>query len=274
MLQVSKVCPASFRTVFPVRGTVVRLRDMKPMQNHDLKTRAYDIIRDKLIHCEYAPGSLLNEAQISDDLGVSRTPIREALNRISHEGFIRILPKKGILVTDVTLNDVMQIFQTRLEIEPVTLRMAGPHLRKEDLLLYRDKFKGPESDLNQGFKLDTAMHLYVIDHCGNRFLVDMMHKLFAENTRVVIATKQNEAKIHDARKEHLEILNLLLDENFGKAQEAMAVHLQSCRRAALDFFYNLPAFPARAPETPRPADHSPRRIVPRRRGIGRSAMKG
>lgn len=236
------------------------------MQNCDLKTRAYNIIRDKLIHCEYAPGSLLNEAQISDDLGVSRTPIREALNRIAHEGFIRILPKKGILVTDVTLNDVMQIFQTRLEIEPVTLRMAGPQLRKEDLLLYREKFKGAEPDLTQGFKLDTAMHLYIVDHCGNRFLVDMMHKLFDENTRVIIATRQNETKIHDARKEHLEILNLLLEEKFGEAQDAMAVHLQSCRRAALDFFYNLPASSTRSREAPRPAAHSPRRRV--RRGVG------
>ena len=217
------------------------------MPNHDLKTRAYDVIRGKLINCEYEPGSMLNEAQISEDLGVSRTPIREALNRIAHEGFIRILPKKGILVTDVTLNDVLQIFQTRLEIEPVTLRMAGPSLPKEELLAFRERFMGAEPDLAQGFKLDTAMHLFIIEHCGNRFLIDMMHRLFDENTRVVISTKQNEAKIHDARKEHLEILNLLLDEEYDKAKDAMSTHVQSCRKAALDFFYNLPSHPAGRP---------------------------
>ena len=82
--------------------------------------------RKDLKHQEYPPGSLLNEAQLSIELGVSRTPIREALNRIEHEGFIKILPKKGILVTEVSLNDVLHIFGARLEIEPIALRMAGP----------------------------------------------------------------------------------------------------------------------------------------------------
>ncbi len=208
------------------------------MRNHDLKTRVYDILRHRLIHCEYAPGAMLNEAQLSEQLGVSRTPIREALNRIAQEGFIRILPKKGILVTEVGLNDVMQIFQTRLVIEPLTLRMAGPNLPKEQLLAYRDQFMGDEPDPAQGFDLDTAMHLFLIDHCGNRFLIDMMHKLFAENTRVVISTGQNATKIHDARKEHLEILNLLLNDDFDRAEQSMSEHVETCRKAALNFFYN------------------------------------
>lgn len=217
------------------------------MRNSDLRTQVYDVLRNKLINCVYTPGTLLNEAQLSEEFGVSRTPIREALNRIAHEGFIKIMPKKGIYVTDVTLNDVLQIFQTRLAVEPLTLRMAGPSLPKEDLLAYREKFMGPEPDITDGFRLDTAMHLFIVDHCGNRYLVDMMHKVFDENTRVVIATEQNKAKIHDARKEHLEILNLLLAEKFDKACQSMASHVETCRKAALDFFYNLPSYTPAGP---------------------------
>lgn len=195
-----------------------------------------------MVNCDYEPGSLLNEAQLAADLGYSRTPVREALNRIENEGFIRILPKKGIYVTDVTLNDVVQIFQTRLEIEPIALRMAAPFLPEKELVYFRDSFLNNESDIRCGFRLDTAMHLFIIEHCGNRFIIDMMHQVFDQNTRVIISSKQNETKIHDARKEHLEIINLLIDKNVEKAQAAMYSHIENCKRAALDYFYNLQAF--------------------------------
>jgi DNA-binding GntR family transcriptional regulator len=208
------------------------------MPNRDLKNLAYDILREKLINCEYRPGSMLNEAQLSTELGFSRTPIRQALNRIEQEGFIRVLPKKGIYVTDVSLNDVRQIFQARLEIEPVALRMAGFVLPEGDLLNFRRQFMGETPDVHADFRLDTTMHLFIIDHCGNRFIIDMMHKVFDESTRVIISSGQNEYKIHDACKEHLEVINLLLERDIGKASDAMYTHIESCKKAALDFFYN------------------------------------
>jgi DNA-binding GntR family transcriptional regulator len=158
------------------------------------------------------------------------------------------MPKKGIYVTDVTLQDVMQIFQTRLEIEPITLRMAGPTLPMEELLNFRNSFSQDEHDCGIGFRLDTAMHLFIIEHCGNRFMIDMMRKVFDENTRVIISSKQNETKIHDARVEHLQIINLLIEKDYEKAQQAMRTHIETCKRAALDYFYNVHSFSVQ-PET-------------------------
>lgn len=195
-----------------------------------------------MINCELAPGSLLNEAQLAADLGYSRTPVREALNRIENEGFIRILPKKGIYITDVTFNDVIQIFQTRLEIEPIALRMAAPFLPEKELQYFKESFSGEESDVMCGFRLDTAMHLFIIEHCGNRFIIDMMHQVFDQNMRVIISSNQNKTKIHDARKEHLEILDLLINKKVDVAQAAMYEHVESCKKAALDYFYNLQSF--------------------------------
>lgn len=217
--------------------------------NRDLKNLAYEILREKLINCEYKPGTMLNETQLSEDLGFSRTPIRQALNRIEQEGFIRILPKKGIYVTDVSLDDVRQIFQARLEIEPVALRMAGPVLPEEELLIFRRKFLGEDPYVRADFRVDTAMHLFIIEHCGNRFIIDMMRKVFDINTRIIISTGQNETKIHDACKEHLEVLDLLLKRDFEKAQQAMYRHIESCKNAALDFFYNMQSYRSPATDT-------------------------
>jgi DNA-binding GntR family transcriptional regulator len=159
------------------------------------------------------------------------------------------MPKKGIYVTDVTLNDVVQIFQTRLEIEPVTLKLAGPSLPTDELIKFRESFAKDEHDVGVGFRLDTAMHLFIVEHCGNRFLIDMMRKVFDGNTRVIISSKQNESKIHDARMEHLEIINLLIDKDFDRAQEAMYEHIENCKKAAIDYFYNLQPITSHPPKT-------------------------
>lgn len=212
------------------------------MGNQDLKHRAYKILREKLINCEYMPGTMLNESQLSAEHGFSRTPIREALNRIEHEGFIRILPKKGIYVTDILLNDVMQIFQARLEMEPVILRMSGLILPEKELLYFKDTLSNDEPEDQTGNNSDSALHLFIIDYCGNRFIIETMHKVFAANTRVICSIKHNKYKIHDSSKEHLEIINLLLERNIDKAQQAMHEHIENSKKAALDYFYNMQSY--------------------------------
>ena len=215
---------------------------MPKTANKDLKKHTYCILKERLVNCIYPPGTLLNEAQLAADLGASRTPVREAISRLEMEGFVKIMPKKGIYVTDISLNDVLQIFQTRIEIEPIAVRLAAPHLPREELLAFCGKFKGEAPDIQNGFRLDTAMHLFIIEHCGNRYIIDMMHRIFDENTRVIISSKQNQVQIHDARLEHLDILNSLLDKDTERAIALMQSHIENCRKAALDYFCSIQTY--------------------------------
>lgn len=215
---------------------------MPKTANKDFKNHTYCILKERLVNCIYPPGTLLNEAQLAADLGASRTPVREAISRLEMEGFVKIMPKKGIYVTDISLNDVLQIFQTRIEIEPIAVRLAAPHLPREELLAFCGKFKGEAPDIQNGFRLDTAMHLFIIEHCGNRYIIDMMHRIFDENTRVIISSKQNQVQIHDARLEHLDILNSLLDKDTERAIALMQSHIENCRKAALDYFCSIQTY--------------------------------
>ena len=215
---------------------------MPKTANKDLKNHTYCILKERLVNCIYPPGTLLNEAQLAADLGASRTPVREAISRLEMEGFVKIMPKKGIYVTDISLNDVLQIFQTRIEIEPIAVRLAAPHLPREELLAFCGKFKGEAPDIQNGFRLDTAMHLFIIEHCGNRYIIDMMHRIFDENTRVIISSKQNQVQIHDARLEHLDILNSLRDKYTERAIALMQSHIENCRKAALDYFCSIQTY--------------------------------
>ena len=207
-----------------------------PTKNKGLKEIAYQELLKKIIYCEYAPGEILNESKIAEDFNLSRTPVREAVSRLQMDGYVKVLPKKGIRVSDVTLDDALQIFQARIEIEPLTLKMAIPYISTEELLDFKNQFEH-SSDIPSSTDLDTKMHLYLIDRCQNLYLIDVMHKVFQDNTRVVIATKQNEAKIHDAKEEHLQILNSLInkdDPNY--CAELMRKHILTCRKAALNYF--------------------------------------
>ena len=205
--------------------------------NKNLKAGAYRKIKEMIIECGLEPGIVINENQLCEQLGISRTPVRESICRLEAEGFLQILPKKGIYVTGITLNDVLQVFQTRILAEPIALKLAGPNLPQEELQNFRERFLSEQIDIKNSFRLDTAMHIFIFEYCGNRFLIDMLHRVFAENTRIIISSKQNEVKIHNAQMEHREILDLLLARKFDEAAFAMQEHIKTCRQAALDYFY-------------------------------------
>lgn len=207
-------------------------------KNANLKLAAYEAIKQDLVTCKCPPGSILNEAQIANDLGFSRTPVREAISILETEGFLQVLPKKGIFVTDILLSDVSQIFQTRMEIEPICVRLAAASLNMDELLRFRDLFMSESAaDMLEGVGSDAKMHLYIIDHCGNDYIIDMMHKVFDKNMRVVVSSKHNQAHLAEAKEQHVRILDSLIRQETEQAAELMRIHVSACRRAAFDQFY-------------------------------------
>ena len=210
------------------------------IHSKDKKNYLYSELKDKLITCVYPPGTILNEMQLAQEYGVSRTPVREAISRLENDGYLKILPKKGIYVTDISISDVLQIFQARIELEPVALRLAAPYLDDNEILMFKERLCDDSMTLDASLRLDNAMHLFIIEHCGNRYIIDIMRKVFDDNTRIVIASKQNQVKIHNAKKEHLQILDsLLAKDDISKTERLMRTHLETCKRASLDYFYSF-----------------------------------
>lgn len=235
----SIICPCCIhQIVFQKQNVLLRgVMAEKKEKTKGLKTNIYQDLKEKLINCVYPPGTILNELQLTADYGVSRTPVREAVSKLEVDGYLQVMPKKGIYVTNISMNDVMQIFQTRIEIEPVTLKMAAPYLNLADLNMFKNKFAAKDLDISNAFRLDTAMHLYIIEHCGNNYIIEMMRKVFDDNTRIVIASKQNQVKIHDATQEHTEILESLISKDpLEESADLMKKHIEHCRKAALDYF--------------------------------------
>lgn len=227
------------------------MKEKKSVQKN-LRVIAYETLKRKLVHCEYAPGSILNEAQLAVELNASRTPVREAISILEREGYLLVIPKKGILVTEISLNDARQIFQTRLEIEPVALRMAASNFDKVELLDWYQKFEriskdyfadkqvfteGVSAEYYPGYQLDKEMHLYLIKQCKNSYIIEMMQKVYDKNTRIIVTSSQNRVHLQQAHEEHLAILKALLEEDVEKAIDLLRGHISNCRKAAFNYFY-------------------------------------
>lgn len=203
-----------------------------------LKDVAYNTLKERLVNCIYAPGSMLKESALAEELGISRTPIREAISLLETEGYLVIAPKKGIFVTDITLNDIVQVFQVRMEIEPIALKMAIPNLSLDSLMELRQTFSNKMPDVRECLRQDSEMHLFLIDHCRNKYIIDMMHNAFEQNTRIVVSSTQNIDHVKESRSEHVEILDTLIQQDYELACKQMHEHIKHCRRSAIDYFYS------------------------------------
>lgn len=201
-----------------------------------LRSSVYHQILDKLITCEYAPGSTLNEVQLAEEYKVSRTPIREAVNRLETQGYLKVVPKKGIYVNDVTIQDALQVFKCRIALEPIALKMAAPYLDVAKLVDLKNKYKNSgELDYLSYYYIDMEMHHYFVDMCGNRYIKEVMDRALNDNLRITISSKQDKNLVHDANEEHIEIIDSLIrQEPVEKTTELLEKHLRICCMVALE----------------------------------------
>ena len=204
------------------------------MVNEDLKSFAYLQIKRRLITCEYEPYSVLNEAFLSKELGVSRTPIRDAISRLEQEGLVRVVPKKGIFVSGISVLDINQMYQARELLEPFIAQNAIDNISREELEKMRDACS--DSFLDEEGKglsdLDTKLHLYLASCCNNKYFIDTMQKIWDQNTRIQFCYNTF-SRFSSAQSEHLSLISAILEGNRKLAAKVMQTHVENCRKATM-----------------------------------------
>ncbi len=206
-------------------------------EKKSLKQQAYDEIKRKIVSCEYAPNTLLNEELLREELHVSRTPIRDALSRLEQDGMITILPKKGIMVSGMSINDINMVFEVRMMYEPYALLNYGAQIPYETLTYYYSQL----SDLNvmaedkAAYQADDAFHAAVIHAMGNRYLLQSYEWIHDQNLRFRVLTGQaSSLRLEDTAREHTKILTACLKQDWPSAAAAMEEHLSASKNATFD----------------------------------------
>jgi DNA-binding GntR family transcriptional regulator len=174
-----------------VEAKVRRERRARPGINQTDASVGYRKLRDMILRTELRPGEALKEADLIRRIKIGRTPLRDALHFLAHEGLVEILPRRGTFVTKVTVSDLQQIFEVRSGIEDIVARAATARptdadLRELESLISRAKrATHAESDV----ELDTAFHSLLLRIAGNRYLADMYQRLGDASLRLLYLTR-------------------------------------------------------------------------------------
>jgi DNA-binding GntR family transcriptional regulator len=224
------------------------------MKTESLKLHAYNIIKKNIVECIYTPGSMINEEQLKTELNISRTPIRDALSRIEQEGLIEIKPKKGILITPITIDEINKIFEVRLLIEPYAIQKYGNSLDTNTLMEYLSFYRGENKDQltsEKVIELDDSFHDLIIGCIPNKYLITFYNVITSQNKRLrVLSGSEYTNRIEKGQDEHVKIIEALLKEDYDGASNALIEHLQESKSSSFKLLTKIPPNVAAWTNTP------------------------
>ena len=200
----------------------------------NINEKVYNFIKSNITNYNYPPGYNLNLNQLSELLGVSPTPIKDALFRLAGEGLVEIARRKGTYVKDVTLEDIHEILQIRIiletaAVEAITASLTDEQIgRFEELFRQMISFRAGESDpasYKAYMERDSEFHLLFFQIMGNQRLLNIYRNLNAHIQIVRFRLLDRRGKHVTTDREHSEILESLRERNPAKAKEAVRRHL-------------------------------------------------
>lgn len=208
------------------------------MAKVSLKQQAYDYIKDKIVKCEYMPNMILNEEQLRAEIGGSRTPIRDALGRLEQENFVQILPKKGVIVSPVSITEINDIDEARMLIEPYALRVHGHKISKERYQEFWNMLqKDPKmaKDYKEMYDFDQIMHQEIVEATGNKYIIDAYERIYSQLLRLrILSGEVRFNRIEETKDEHSKIIKCCIMEDWDGAAKAMEEHLFLSKKSSLD----------------------------------------
>ncbi len=195
---------------------------------------AYLRIRDRIVCLDMPPGSVVEEARLRDELEIGRTPIREALQRLSWENLVRSVPHRGTFVTDVNITDLARITEVRVVLEGHAARLAaerraaGDRKAITELLERLDGVEIPnQRDLMQ---LDQEIHRHIYRAARNSFLENTLERYFNLSLRLWFLVLDHGVRLREAVEEHVELLRAVLAGDGQRAEDCMRRHVMGFER--------------------------------------------
>ncbi len=204
---------------------------MTIMMKDSARTRAYDRIRAGILAGDFPAGSFIEEAQASALAEVSRTPVREALNRLAAEGFLDMLPRRGAMVRHVTAQELVDLYGARKLIEghaATVICEAGAGAPAEMRRLAAEMEALPLEDTLAHVELNGDFHTVLMAHCGNQILIRMSESMSASVTRIGLSAFSidlDRKTVID--REHRQLIEALDAGDAARARAILEVHLEA-----------------------------------------------
>jgi DNA-binding GntR family transcriptional regulator len=188
-------------------------------------------VRRMIVDGELQPGERINEVHLSQQLGVSRTPLREALGRLAHEGALDTVPRIGHFVRPLTVDEIEQLYQIRPLLDPEALRLAGlpPKEKIERLRELNESITAADGDLDEVISADDDWHIELVSDCPNKILIDLIQQFMRRTRRYEVALMREKGNVSAATTNHRSIIAALKRRDLDAACKALRANLESGR---------------------------------------------
>ena len=211
------------------------------MAKESLKSQAYNTIKAKILNCEYAPNTFINEELLREEIAASRTPIRDAISRLEQEGLVKILPKKGIVVSDLSLNTINMVYETRYILEPYAILHYGNRITQETYMKYYDLYQHYLTGENLTYQyddMDDTFHDMFIASTGNDYFIKMYDLIVNQVKRMrIMSGVSSEQRRKETIEEHLKIVECTMKQDWTGAANLMTVHLRNSKNAIFEVLF-------------------------------------
>lgn len=213
-----------------------------------LRDMVFDVLMNAIMRGQLSPGERLLEVQLAEEMGVSRTPVREAIRRLELEGFVVMLPRKGAYVAGLSIDDVENVYEIRTALETLAVRLAAQRMVDEDYrqldeLVERMQATWQEGDVDNWVKLDASFHELLYKFSRNDRLVQLMSNVMEQISRYRILSLANVEVRHNSLAEHQEVISALRQRDSVEAEAAAARHIENTKQSLVRMLENKFAAP-------------------------------
>ena len=191
--------------------------------------RAYELIREKITSLELAPGTLIDEGKLAEELEMGLVPVREALNLLAHDHLVATADQ-GLFVSKVKISDLQQISEIRMLLEPYCAQQAAIHATADDIVvleaLSQEQGQIPQDQPKQLFDLDHKFHQAIARAAKNRYLAEILENFYGHSKRAWFLVLPHLAFLSAAVESHLAMVQAIKNKDAERAASMMQEHVQ------------------------------------------------
>jgi DNA-binding GntR family transcriptional regulator len=197
-----------------------------------LNQKVYRVLKEAIIKGFLEPGTKLLENKIAEKMQVSRTPVREAMQKLVAEGFVKTSPNKKMIVSEVSLADIKEVLQIRGVLEGLAARIVAKKINRQEIIELEDivaqmSLHVNKENLSSYCKVDDEFHDLILNICGNKWIIQIRDNLGSFIYRSRIQSLSVPGRLKHSLEEHQAIMESLKKHNSAKADRLSQIHMEN-----------------------------------------------
>lgn len=205
---------------------------MRRQPRMSLRDQAYQIIKSKIVSCELKPGEAVTVTDLADALGIGRTPVIQAVDRLMVDGLVEVMPRKGVVVSPVSLDELVELIEVRQINESKVARWAAERIQERQLKDLRDNLDRMlkathDRELEQLIELDRSFHQTIVASVGNSIMTELLGNLHDRAVRFWTLSLNVPYQNRRVCDQHAEIIEQLAAHDPDGAEKAMLSHINA-----------------------------------------------